>query len=243
MRMRTRIFLFILVSICVLAPTPAHAQEPRQSVPARQPVSSPPLNGVDTDTIVSMQKELKRVGCYVGPLDGVWRREAREALREFGRSVRLEIDADKPDAVTLLIVEGHTSQVCCPPGQHRNATGQCQGQAVAAVPSPAPVQTAPSRSSPTAKDRGRRTAEGPQARETPRRGEGRKAAKPIGPKRTAERRERTKAVAPNRTLERREAARIARPRPIAAARDRARMVAQRPPPRVGGVGDVLAGGL
>jgi hypothetical protein len=67
-----------------------------------------------------LQKELKRVGCYAGHLNGGWTRSTREAMKAFSDRVNAKLPIDKPDSILLALVQGHSEKVCgvpCPSGQ------------------------------------------------------------------------------------------------------------------------------
>jgi hypothetical protein len=67
-----------------------------------------------------LQKELKRVGCYAGHLNGGWTRSTREAMKAFSDRVNAKLPMDKPDSILLALVQGHSDKVCgvpCPLGQ------------------------------------------------------------------------------------------------------------------------------
>ena len=67
-----------------------------------------------------LQKELKRVGCYAGQLNGGWTRSTREAMKAFADRVNAKLPMVKPDGILLALVQGHSDKVCgvpCPFGQ------------------------------------------------------------------------------------------------------------------------------
>lgn len=60
----------------------------------------------------AVQRELHRVGCYAGPVDGHWGAGSRQALSAFGRAVKLRLLADVPDEAVLRLVEAQPRRVC-----------------------------------------------------------------------------------------------------------------------------------
>jgi hypothetical protein len=75
-----------------------------------------------------LQKELKRVGCYEGELNGVWTTSTRQAMKAFIDRVNAVLPIVEPDSILLTLVKGHPDKVCgvpCPAGQSLSATGQC----------------------------------------------------------------------------------------------------------------------
>jgi hypothetical protein len=83
-----------------------------------------------------LQKELKRVGCYTGELDGVWTTSTRQAMKAFLDRVNATLPIDEPDSILLTLVQGHPDKVCgvpCPAGQRLNRTSQCIPNAILAM--------------------------------------------------------------------------------------------------------------
>jgi len=73
----------------------------------------------------SIQGELKRIGCDPGASDGKWSTHARDALRRFIRSAKLDLRADEPSEAALLALRQQRDRVCPaagdlePPQPHR----------------------------------------------------------------------------------------------------------------------------
>jgi hypothetical protein len=75
-----------------------------------------------------LQKELKRVGCYAGELNGAWTKSTRQAMKVFADRVNAKLPIDKPDDILLALVVGYPNKVCgvpCPSGQSLTRTQQC----------------------------------------------------------------------------------------------------------------------
>jgi hypothetical protein len=75
-----------------------------------------------------LQKELKRVGCYAGELNGAWTKSTRQAMKVFTDRVNAKLPIDKPDDFLLALVVGYPNKVCgvpCPSGQSLSRTQQC----------------------------------------------------------------------------------------------------------------------
>jgi hypothetical protein len=82
-----------------------------------------------------LQKELKRVGCYAGELNGVWTRSTRHAMNTFVDRVNAKLSTDQPDSILLALVQGYPSKVCdlpCPSGQSLSRTQECTPDALLA---------------------------------------------------------------------------------------------------------------
>ena len=82
-----------------------------------------------------LQKELKRVGCYAGELNGVWTTSTRQAMKAFTERVNAKLPTNEPDSILLALVQGHPNRVCgapCPWGQGLSRTLQCTPNALLA---------------------------------------------------------------------------------------------------------------
>jgi hypothetical protein len=64
------------------------------------------------DIAIGLQRELRRVGCDPGPVDGLWRPQARQALADFSRHARRSINASQPTSAALAAVRAKRSRVC-----------------------------------------------------------------------------------------------------------------------------------
>jgi hypothetical protein len=89
-------------------------------------------------TIRDLQRELKRVGCYTGKIDGEWGPVSRDAARMFVESVGLTLPSDKPYQAILTRSQQRVDPACtdttptakerttpqAPAGQIRSATSR-----------------------------------------------------------------------------------------------------------------------
>jgi hypothetical protein len=105
-----------------------------------------------------LQKELRRVGCYDGELNGAWTTSTKQAMKLFMDRVNASLPTDEPDPILLTMVRGYQDRVCgkpCPAGQGLADGGRCVPNAIlvraapkppvpvaAAVPVPAPAVAA-----------------------------------------------------------------------------------------------------
>ena len=106
--------------------------------------SSPPSavtlsKPADTDTrrelTKDLQRELKRVGCYKGEIDGRWGAEAKRAMSDFTDRVNATLPVEEPDHILLALVQGHAAGTCgksCPSGQEMAGNGRCLPRTVLA---------------------------------------------------------------------------------------------------------------
>jgi hypothetical protein len=140
--------------VAVVASEPQSQAQPRMasSAPERQPVPSfsapivitlaprssepsvpaPHKAGTlpkDRDTLArELQKELKRVGCYEGELNGAWTPSTRQAMKAFTDRVNATLPTDEPDSILLTLVQAYQDKVCgrsCPAGQGLSDGGRC----------------------------------------------------------------------------------------------------------------------
>jgi hypothetical protein len=105
-------------------PDSTHAQEARDKLraledqggqleaptaaPIQQPVVAP------TSYALDVQRELKRVGCYTGKLDGAWGPGSRRALSNFASAAGVRV-GNQPNAEVLAVVRAKSTTVCTRP--------------------------------------------------------------------------------------------------------------------------------
>jgi hypothetical protein len=84
--------------------------------------------------VFDIQRQLKRVGCYWGRIDGSWGIATKNAMREFTDRVNATLPLDEPDYVQLALIQSHADNACgaCPAGQSLAASGRCMGLAITA---------------------------------------------------------------------------------------------------------------
>ena len=85
--------------------------------------------GLDPRALVYlMHKELRRVGCYSGPLSSRWNRLSMRAIERFNAHARTSLSTDQPDSMTVIRVKTTRGRVCpepCAVGLVRNKKGVC----------------------------------------------------------------------------------------------------------------------
>ncbi len=104
-----------------------------------EPTAVPPRTAAiprDREALArELQKELRRVGCYEGELNGAWTPATRRAMKAFTEGVNATLPVAEPDAVLLIMVQGQPDRVCgkpCPPGQGTSEDGRCLPNAILA---------------------------------------------------------------------------------------------------------------
>ena len=148
----------------VVSEVAAVAPEPQQSLPAVAAAERPPVPSFSTPVVVTiaqrpsefpaaapqkagpfprdrdaigreLQKELRRVGCYEGELNGVWTQSTRQAMKAFTDRVNATLPTDEPDSILLTLVQAYQDKVCgkpCPAGQGLSDAGRCVPTAILA---------------------------------------------------------------------------------------------------------------
>ncbi len=106
--------------------------EPAARMQAASPARTALRPGDRTGIARELQRELKRVGCYGGEINGTWTPATRKAARTFTERVNAALP-DEPDLVLLALVQAQEAEVCgagCPAGQALAADGQCLPSAI-----------------------------------------------------------------------------------------------------------------
>ena len=110
-----------------------------RAAPERAAGAAPQKAGAvpqDRDAIGrELQKELKRVGCYEGELNGAWTPSTRQAMKAFTDRVNATLPTDEPDSILLTLVQAYQDKVCgkpCPAGQGLSDVGRCVPNAILA---------------------------------------------------------------------------------------------------------------
>src|SRR5262245_8487078 len=69
-----------------------------------------------------LQRELRRVGCYAGEINGVWTQSTQRAMKTFTSRVNATLPTDRPDHVLVAMLRSHPDKTCkapCPTGEIR----------------------------------------------------------------------------------------------------------------------------
>jgi len=121
--------------------TPVSTKAP--SVAAAQPPRDKPR----AELVRDLQRELRRIGCYSGEVNGEWTANGKRALRAFLDHVGSRVQIDEPDLIQLTLVRGFSGVACRPANGQMMATKQpplTPATTIMAQPT-APSPTAPSR--------------------------------------------------------------------------------------------------
>lgn len=84
-----------------------------QQVAALPPAAGPPSRVLaEGDLTRSVQRELQRVGCYPGKVDGAWTAATRSALSRFNTFAKAALDTKAASAEVLDALRGQVDRVC-----------------------------------------------------------------------------------------------------------------------------------
>jgi hypothetical protein len=143
-------------AVITLAQRPKEPAAVAPPAAAHQPSKAAAVPGDRVSLARELQRELKRVGCYEGEINGAWTPSSRKAMKAFTDRVNASLPVEAPDYILLSLVQGHRDAACgkpCPAGQTL-ADGRCLPQAIVAhgakkAAPPVQVARAPERSTTT----------------------------------------------------------------------------------------------
>jgi hypothetical protein len=75
-------------------------------------VAEPPAPRSEHELVSALQRELKRVGCDPGEVDGEWGPNSRDALAKFAKNANVALDVDGPSETALAAIVSRKDQVC-----------------------------------------------------------------------------------------------------------------------------------
>lgn len=103
------------------------------AVPSRVTSSTPGDGASRYELVLSIQRELKRAGCFGGTLSGSWTANTKRAMSAFMERVNATLPMDEPDYILLTLIKGQAAASCatCPTGQSLS-DGRCVPNAVIA---------------------------------------------------------------------------------------------------------------
>lgn len=80
--------------------------------------------------VLDIQRQLKRVGCYYGKLNGSWGAASKYAMKDFMDRVNAALPFEQPEYVHLTLLQAQSGRTCgeCPAGQ-ADVGGRCIPQA------------------------------------------------------------------------------------------------------------------
>ncbi|MEW5963400.1 MAG: hypothetical protein AB1749_07530 [Pseudomonadota bacterium] len=109
---------------------------PAASAPHHRLSSTKPADDASRYELVrDLQRELKRVGCYHGEIDGDWGPGSKRAMSSFIERVNATLPTVDPDYILLMLVQGQMQPACgigCPSGQVAGEERRCVPKAIVA---------------------------------------------------------------------------------------------------------------
>ncbi|MEL6374125.1 MAG: peptidoglycan-binding protein [Pseudomonadota bacterium] len=64
------------------------------------------------ELVKTLQRELRRVGCFNGKVDGIWGSQSRRAMTEFTATQRAQVPVYRADRFLLALVQDHNGLAC-----------------------------------------------------------------------------------------------------------------------------------
>ncbi len=132
-------------TIAAVLAAPIIEQPMAKPIDVPQPSSTRRTSRGDDESKIALtrdiQRELKRVGCYEGAVDGTWTPETRQGMKQFIDRVNASLPVDEADHILKTLVQGHPGNACgksCPTGQAMTADNKCLPAAIIAAPRRAP---------------------------------------------------------------------------------------------------------
>jgi hypothetical protein len=119
----------------IVAPAKSADTPEQQPRPVAAPVSGKTEDAARSQLARDIQRELKRVGCYSGDVNGEWTGGSRAAMNQFIERINATLPTDQPDHILKTLVQGHPGNACgktCPAGQGLSNEGRCQPSAILA---------------------------------------------------------------------------------------------------------------
>jgi hypothetical protein len=92
-----------------------------------------PMPGDRGSLAEDLQRELARVNCYDGQINGVWTTSTRQAMKAFLERVNAILPITQPDRILLALVQGQRVKTCgtaCRSGQTLADDGRCMPIAI-----------------------------------------------------------------------------------------------------------------
>jgi hypothetical protein len=121
------------------APAQVFVASPHRPLPRHATAESPVSDAASLTR--ALQRELKRVGCYYGEVNGVWTPSTRHASEAFLALANARLPVTGPDPALLALVKANSSTSCAARCQQgRMINGVCRDEAVASA-SPTPDKT------------------------------------------------------------------------------------------------------
>lgn len=79
----------------------------------------------NVDLARAIQGQLARVGCYSGPINGMWSEASQSAMKDFNARVNASLPVEQPDEVLLALVENYKDNACGCHSTEVRVNGRC----------------------------------------------------------------------------------------------------------------------
>jgi hypothetical protein len=116
----------ITVELWPAPPTTVVSPQPRWLI-IQDPATSAQALGGDVLT-KELQRQLRRVGCYNGEIQGEWTQSTRRAMQNFTDRVNATLPVEQPDHVLLALLQNNPDKTCnkpCSLGENPAPDGRC----------------------------------------------------------------------------------------------------------------------
>ncbi len=104
--------------------------------PAEGPGQS--LGKEEPSLALSLQKQLKRIGCYPYKADNVWGKRSRDAMAKFNTLTGRNLPSAQPDPEALKVLETYGSNVCASACGEASRGSRIEDCVTASKPAPRP---------------------------------------------------------------------------------------------------------
>jgi len=96
------------------------------------PGSAGAANG---DLVSELQRELTRIGCYGGEINGIWTLSTRRAMGALIQRVNARLPTAQPEPVHLALAQGQQARICaeCRTGEESKSDGRCATRTAVAM--------------------------------------------------------------------------------------------------------------
>ena len=116
--------------------------------PASAPTGAAALGSAGAangDLVGELQRQLTRVGCYGGEINGSWTPSTRRAMEALIRQVNARLPTAQPEPVHLALAQAQQTGICeeCARGKHDKSDARCANRTAVAMlaATVAPVRT------------------------------------------------------------------------------------------------------
>jgi hypothetical protein len=133
-------------------PSPAASVSQVVYVAPTRPASVPTAAGAlgsagaaNIDLAGQIQRELTRIGCYGGDINGIWTLSTRRAIEALIERVNARLPTAQPEPVHLALAQAQHARICeeCPAGEENRSGGRCANRTAVAMLAATGAQMSP----------------------------------------------------------------------------------------------------